>query len=160
MSLRPETVERARRLVARYPDPRSAVMPLLYMAQAEEGRLTDEGMRFAAELTGLTPVQVKSVASFYTMFKEEAGRYVVSVCTSISCMLLGAGEVLEAVEEETGVASGDTDGLFTVEHVECIGACGGAPAAQVNYEFVEGLTPDSARSARHLGMLNPSWLRQ
>jgi NADH-quinone oxidoreductase subunit E len=148
MSWSTEAVERARRIVARYPDPRSAVMPLLHIAQSEEGRLTEEGMRFAAELTGLTPVQVKSVASFYTMFKEEAGRYVVSVCTSISCMLLGAGAVLEAVEEETGVAAGDTgdDGLFTVEHVECIGACGGAPAAQVNYEFVEGLTPESARS--------------
>lgn len=148
MTWSPDAVERARRLVARYPDPRSAVMPLLYIAQSEEGRLTDEGMRFAAELTGLTPVQVKSVASFYSMFKEEAGRYVISVCTSISCMLLGAADVLEAVEDETGVAAGDTgeDGLFTVEHVECIGACGGAPAAQVGYEFVEGLTPDSARS--------------
>ncbi len=143
-----EMVQRAEALIGRYPDPRSAVMPLLYMAQSHEGRLTDEGMRQVADLVGLTPAQVQSVASFYTMYKREAGRYVISVCTSISCMLCGGREILEAVEDETGVPAGDTsdDGLFTVEHVECIGACGGAPAVQVNYEFVEGLTPDTARS--------------
>lgn len=144
----PETDARARTLIERYPDPRSAVMPLLYLAQSEEGHLSDEGMRWAAGMVGMTPAQVLAVASFYTMYKRgRAGRYVVSVCTSISCMLLGGEEVLKAVVEETGVAAGDTgdDGLFTVEHVECIGACGGAPAAQVNYEFVEGLTPETAR---------------
>jgi NADH:ubiquinone oxidoreductase subunit E len=124
-------------------------MPLLYLAQAEEGRLTEEGMRWTADLTGLTPAQVQSVASFYTMFKrEETGRYLLSVCTSISCMLLGAEEVLDAVSDETGVPVGGTgeEGLFSVEHVECIGACGGAPAIQVNYEFVEGVSPDDARA--------------
>jgi hypothetical protein len=75
------------------------------------------------------------------------GTYLVSVCTSISCMLLGADDVLAAVEEATDTPDGETDpdGLFSVEHVECIGACGGAPAVQVNYELVEGISPDGAR---------------
>jgi len=143
----PDLQARARALVARYPEPRSAVGPLLYLAMRHEGGLTAEGIRRVAELTGTTPAQVQSVASFYTMYKEAPGRYVISVCTSLSCYLLGGEEVLAAVEEETGVADGATDGarLFTVEHVECLGACGGAPALQVNYETVEGATPEQAR---------------
>jgi NADH-quinone oxidoreductase subunit E len=124
-------------------------MPLLYLGLGEEGRVTEEGMRQAAELVGLTPAQVQAVASFYSMYKrEETGRYLVSVCTSISCMLRGGEGVLSAVVSETGVSPGSTgeDGLFSVEHVECIGSCGGAPAVQVNYEFVEGLDPDRARA--------------
>lgn len=143
------TEERAAVIVARYPEPRSAVMPLLYLAMREDGHLTDEGMRRVAALTGLSPAQVQAVASFYTMYKREpAGRYLISVCTSISCMLLDGDEVLAAISAETGVADGTTgeDGLFGVEHVECIGACGGAPAVQVNYELVEGVTPEQGRA--------------
>lgn len=144
----PATRARAEDILARYPQKRSAVMPLLYLAMAEEGWLTEGGMSEVAEWTGLTPAQVQSVASFYTMYKREAtGRYLISCCTSISCMLLGGDDVLHAVEDESGVPHGetDTDGLISVEHAECIGACGGAPAVQVNYELVEGLTPDKAR---------------
>jgi len=143
----PALEARAQALLARYPERRSAVGPLLYLAMGHEGGLTEAGVRRVAELTGLTLVQVQSVASFYTMYKEAPGRYLVSVCTSISCHLLGGEEVLAAVEEEAGVADGRTDPgrLFTVEHVECVGACGGAPAVQVNYETVEGVTPDQAR---------------
>jgi NADH-quinone oxidoreductase subunit E len=140
--------ERARNLLAAYPDRRSAVMPLLYIASLEHGHTTEDAMREVADLTGLTPAQVQAVASFYTMYKrEEVGRYLVSVCTSISCMLLGADDVLAAVEDETGTPDGETcdDGTFSVEHVECIGACGGAPALQVNYELVEGVEPEAAR---------------
>lgn len=142
------TRERARQIVTRYPERRSAVMPLLYLAMAEDGYLTNEGMEEVARWTGITPAQVQSVASFYTMYKREpTGEYLVSCCTSISCMLLGGDDVLHAVEDETGVPHGETDddGLISVEHVECIGACGGAPAVQVNYELVEGVTPDKAR---------------
>jgi NADH-quinone oxidoreductase subunit E len=138
----------AREIVGRYPQKRSAVMPLLYLAMSEEGWLTPDGMAEVSEWTGLTPAQVQSVASFYTMYKREpTGRYLISCCTSISCMLLGGDDVLGAVEDETGVPHGETDaeGLISVEHAECIGACGGAPALQVNYELVEGLTPDKAR---------------
>lgn len=142
------TRERAQQLIDRYPEKRSAVMPLLYLAMAEEGHLTDEGMEEVAGWVGLTPAQVRSVASFYTMYKrEETGRYLVSCCTSISCMLLGADDVMEAIEDESGVPHGETDEehLLSVEHVECIGACGGAPAVQVNYELIEGVTPEKAR---------------
>ncbi|MDP3985000.1 MAG: NAD(P)H-dependent oxidoreductase subunit E [Acidimicrobiia bacterium] len=145
---RQETQERARQILARYPQKRSAVMPLLYLAMAEDGYLTEEGMAEVAEWTGITPAQVLSVASFYTMYKREpTGRYLISCCTSISCMLLGGDEVLHAVEDEAGVPHGETDSesLISVEHAECIGACGGAPALQVNYELVEGVTPDKAR---------------
>ncbi len=145
MPLSEETLARADAFLARYPEPRSAVMPLLYLAMLEEGYLTESGMRWVAELTGLTPAQVQAVASFYTMYKREpVGRYLISVCTSISCMLCGADEVLHRVEDETGVPHGETDaeGLFSVEHVECIGACGGAPAVQVNYELIEGFSAE------------------
>ena len=140
------TEERAAAILARYPEKRSAVMPLLYLAMSEEdGHLTDEGQKRVAELTGLSAAQVQSVASFYTMYKRDhVGRYLISVCTSISCFLMGADDVLAAIEEETGTPDGTTssDGTFSVEHVECIGACGGAPALQVNYELVEGVAPE------------------
>ncbi|HEY5685568.1 MAG TPA: NAD(P)H-dependent oxidoreductase subunit E [Acidimicrobiia bacterium] len=142
------TQTRAREIIARYPEKRSAVMPLLYLAMREDGHLTEQGMTEVAEWTGITPAQVQSVASFYTMYKRErTGAYLVSCCTSISCMLLGGDDVLHAVEDESGVPHGETDaeGLISVEHAECIGACGGAPAVQVNYELIEGLTPEKAR---------------
>jgi NADH:ubiquinone oxidoreductase subunit E len=158
----PEVEERARGLVARYPEPRSALGPLLYLAMRHDGGITEEGMRRVAELTGTTPAQVQSVASFYTMYKAAPGRYLISVCTSISCHLLGGEEVLAAVEEEAGAAAGETDagGLFTVERAECLGACGGAPALQVNYENVEGVTPEQARAlCRRLREARPAVVR-
>ncbi|NOY56366.1 MAG: NAD(P)H-dependent oxidoreductase subunit E [Actinobacteria bacterium] len=146
MSWSVETLARARSLADRYPQKRSAIMPLLYMAMREDGYVTEDGMRVVAELTGLTPVQVESVASFYGMFKLiPQGEYLVSVCTSIACMLNGADDVMSSAEEQAGVPAGETaaDGVVTVEHVECIGACGGAPAVQVNYELVEGVTSEA-----------------
>ncbi len=141
--------ERAKTMLGAYPDRRSAIMPLLYLASLEYGHVTEQAMTDVAELVGVTPAQVQSVASFYTMFKrEEVGKYLVSVCTSISCHLLGGDAVIDAVEDATGVERGRTgdDGTFSVERAECIGACGGAPAVQVNYETVEGLTPDKAKA--------------
>jgi NADH-quinone oxidoreductase subunit E len=140
--------ERAKQIISRYPDKRSAVMPLLYLAMSEDQHLSDEGIAEVGEWVGLSAAQVYGVASFYTMYKREpTGRYLISCCTSISCMLLGADEVLHALEDESAVPSGETDpeGLISVEHAECIGACGGAPALQVNYELVEGVSPDKAR---------------
>jgi NADH:ubiquinone oxidoreductase subunit E len=146
MTWAPDTLQRAEDLISRYPQKRSAVMPLLYMAMKEEGRLSEEGMRRVGELTGLTPAQVQSVASFYVMYKTESqGKYLVSVCASISCFLLGADEILHAVEQAAGVPAGEADDEIGVEHAECIGACGGAPACLVNYELVEGLTPEKVR---------------
>lgn len=148
MTWSPQTQARAREIISRYPQKKSAVMPLLYLAMAEEGHLTNEGMEEVAEWCGMTPAQVQSVASFYTMYKrEKTGRYLISCCTSISCMLLGGDDVLHAVEDQSGVPHGETDddGFLSVEHVECIGACGGAPAVQVNYELIEGVTPEKSR---------------
>jgi NADH-quinone oxidoreductase subunit E len=153
------TQVRARQIMTRYPQKRSAVMPLLYLAMAEEGHLSDEGMEEVGRWVGITPAQVQAVATFYTMYKRKpTGKYLISCCTSISCMLLGGDDVLHAVEDESNVPHGETDpeGLLSVEHVECIGACGGAPALQVNYELIEGVTPDKARElVRWLGNARP-----
>ncbi len=143
-----DSQQRAREILASYPEKRSAVMPLLYVSMIENGYVTEEGMRQVGVLTGLSPAQVQSVASFYTMYKREPiGDYLVGVCTSISCFLLGADDVLAAVEDETGVPDGETggDGVFSVEHLECNGACGGAPVVLVNWEMIESVTPDKAR---------------
>jgi NADH:ubiquinone oxidoreductase subunit E len=140
---------RAADVLEAYPERRSALMPLLYLAMMEHGHVTEEAMQEVATLTGLTPAQVLSVASFYTMYKrEDPGRYLISVCTSTSCHLLGSDEVLDAIIDETGTADGETseDGLFGVEHIECNGACGGAPVVLVNYEMVEGVTPEKAKA--------------
>jgi NADH:ubiquinone oxidoreductase subunit E len=145
MTWAPDLEERAEVIIARYPERRSAVMPLLYLAMARDGRLTDDGMRRVAGHCGMTPAQVHSVASFYSMYKREVGDHVVSVCRSVSCHLLRAEDVLAAVADESGVRPGQT-GAITVEAVECIGACGGAPALQVDYELVEGVTPERARA--------------
>jgi NADH-quinone oxidoreductase subunit E len=145
----PANQERAKTIIAQYPDRRSAVMPLLYLASLEHGYVSEDAMVEVAGLVGITSAQVLSVASFYTMFKHEpVGRYLVSVCTSISCHLLGGDAVFASVQDAatTTMRGADGDDLFSVEHVECIGACGGAPAVQVNYETVEGLTPTSAEA--------------
>jgi NADH-quinone oxidoreductase subunit E len=143
-----ENQQRARHLLEVYPEKRSAAMPLLYIAAHEHGYVTDEAMREVAVLTGLSSAQIQSVASFYTMYKRDpVGDYLVSVCTSISCYLRGADGVLEAIEDATGILDGETtpDGEISVEHVECAGACGGAPAVAVNWELIEGLEPNKAR---------------
>ena len=147
MTWPPATMDRAEAIIARYPERRSAMMPLLYLAMRQDGQLTDDGMRQVAELTGVTAVQVEAVASFYNMYLRHAGRHVVSVCRSVSCFLLGADTVRDAIVEEAGVPVGETaaDGSVTIVATECIGACGGAPAIQVDYEMVEGMTPESAR---------------
>ena len=141
--------ERAAEIVDQYPERRSAVMPLLFVASLEHGYVSSEAMSEVAELTGITPAQVQAVASFYTMYRRApVGQYVVSVCTSISCWLLGADDVLDAIADEAGVVDGETsaDGLITVEHVECGGACGGAPAVCVNWELIEGVDAEKGRA--------------
>lgn len=128
----------------KYPNPKSAILPALWILQRKEGILTAEGMREVARTLELPPGPVEAVASFYTMyFFKPHGRYVVEMCTSISCLLQGSGPVLSRFEEKLGVPCGATtkDGLCTLLEVECLGACGGAPAAQVNHRFFEHLTP-------------------
>ena len=128
----------AAEIIARYPRPRSAVIPLLHLAQEQEGWITRDAMREIAELTGTTPAEVLGTGSFYEMFKfHPVGSYVVNVCTNISCQLLGGEELLHHAEETLGVKAGGTsdDGLFTVEGVECVAACTEAPCFTVNYRY-------------------------
>jgi NADH-quinone oxidoreductase subunit E len=136
----------AQAIIARYPKPRSALVPLCHLAQEQDGYLTDDAMEHIAELIGVTPAQVLGTASFYEMFKlHPCGTYVVGVCTNISCMLSGAYELLEHCEKTLGVSVGGTtaDGMFTLEEVECSAACTVAPAVQVNYRYQDRVTPES-----------------
>jgi NADH-quinone oxidoreductase subunit E len=136
---------RAREIIERYPRPKSAVIPLLHLAQEQDGWVTDDAMRHIAELLDLTPADVLGTCSFYEMFKREpVGRYLVNVCTNISCLLVGGEELLERAEDRLGVRPGGTteDGLFTLEDVECIAACTEAPCLQVNYRYFYKVTPD------------------
>jgi NADH-quinone oxidoreductase subunit E len=132
-------------IIARYPVRRSALIPLLHLAQEQEGHVTEEAMVHIAELVGMTPAEVLGTASFYEMFKlEPVGDYVVNVCTNISCMLLGGEELLHHLERRLGIRAGSTtaDGKFTLEDVECIAACTEAPCLQVNYRYFHNVTHD------------------
>jgi NADH-quinone oxidoreductase subunit E len=127
-------------IVARYPRPKSAILPLAHLAQDQHGWLSPEAMTEIADLVGVTPAEVQGTCSFYTMFKRRpCGRLVVSVCTNVTCLVTGGPEVLEHL----GARYAD-DPDVTVEEVECLAACGGAPALQVNYEFHEQMTPEVA----------------
>ena len=140
-------VELARTIVARYPRPRSALIPLCHVAQQQDGYLSEEAMEHIAELLGLSPAEVLGTASFYEMFKlEPVGKYLVNVCTNISCLLRGGEELLEHCEERLGIKAGSTtpDGLFTLEDVECIAACTEAPCLQVNYRYFTNVTHEAA----------------
>lgn len=142
--LTPENEALARSIISRYPRPKSALIPLLHLAQEQDGYVTDDAMAHLAELVGITPAEVLGTCSFYEMFKREpVGRYLVNVCTNISCVLLGADELLAHAEERLGVTVGETtpDGTFTLEGVECIAACTEAPCLQVNYRYRYKVTP-------------------
>ncbi|MDG1839236.1 MAG: NAD(P)H-dependent oxidoreductase subunit E, partial [Dehalococcoidia bacterium] len=121
--------------------------PLLYLAQDKDGYISNESIVEISGLIGITEVQVQSVASFYSMYKQEpTGKYLLSVCKSISCEISKSSDVINSVKNFTGLSNNETDdeNFFTYESVECIGACGGAPAIQVNYETVEGPPSNSA----------------
>jgi NADH-quinone oxidoreductase subunit E len=134
----PKNEELAREIISRYPVAKSATIPLCHLAQEQDGHLTEDAMQHIAELLGLTPAEVLGTASFYEMFKREpVGKYVVNVCTSISCFLSGGDELLEHAEERLGTKAGgkSEDGLFFLEGYECIAACTEAPCLQVNYRY-------------------------
>lgn len=137
-------LEVAKEILGRYPVAKSALIPLCHLAQEQDGHLTDDAMAHIAELTGVTPAEVVGTASFYEMFKRhECCRYVINVCTSISCHLLGGDELLHHAEESLGIKAGATtsDGTFTLEGYECQAACTEAPALQVNYRYFHKVTP-------------------
>jgi NADH-quinone oxidoreductase subunit E len=135
----------AKEIIGRFPRPKSALIPLLHLAQEQDGYVAEDAMEHIAELVGVTAAEVYGTASFYEMFKfEPVGRYCINVCTNIACQLVGGWELLEHAEERLGVKPGATtsDGLFTLEDVECIAACTEAPALQVNYRYRYKVTPE------------------
>jgi NADH-quinone oxidoreductase subunit E len=144
--LSPEMTARAKALIALYPEPRSALIPLCHLAQEQDGWLRPEAMSEIAELVGVTPAEVRGTATFYDMLHTEpVGTYVVSVCTNIACLLGGAQELLEHAESALRVRAGGTtaDGVFTLEESECLADCDRTPCVQVNHRFVGAQTAAS-----------------
>ncbi|MFI5273158.1 MAG: NADH-quinone oxidoreductase subunit NuoE [Ktedonobacterales bacterium] len=142
-----DVIQRMREICAHYPQPRSGTLSCLHLAQEVEGYVTPDGIAAVAAATGTKIDEVESVVTFYSMyFREPVGRHVIKVCTSITCYLSGCDRLLEQFEERLGVARGETraDGAYTLLGVECLAACGMAPALQVNGEFVEHVTPERA----------------
>ncbi len=141
----PKLAGRFDALVERYPVRRSALIPMLLYAQDEVGYLSDAVIAEVAERIGITELEVRNVASYYSMLRfKPAGRFNIQVCTNISCMLRGAYDVYERFQEELGIGhKGVTaDGEFSLEEVECIGACCWAPAIQVNYDYMNEIKPE------------------
>lgn len=136
---------RFEKLLARYPVRRSALVPMLLYAQDEVGLLSQEVIAEIAARLDLTVLQVEEVITYYSMLRRHAaGRYHIQVCTNISCMLRGGYPLYEYVQKKLGLKHKETaaDGLFSLEEVECIGACAWAPAIQVNYDFYHEVTPE------------------
>ena len=141
-----ELAARFDKLVTLYPVKRSALVPMLLYAQDEVGYLSDPVIAEVAERIGISELEVRNVISYYSLLRTKpAGKYHVQVCTNISCMLRGAYDVFDRFQDELHVGNHGvtTDGVFSLEEVECIGACCWAPAIQVNYAFHDELTPDS-----------------
>ncbi|ARQ72277.1 NADH-quinone oxidoreductase subunit NuoE [Streptomyces marincola] len=148
----PEVRERlaadAAEVIARYPDSRSALLPLLHLVQSEEGHVTRTGMRFCAEVLDLTTAEVTAVATFYSMYRRRpSGDYQVGVCTNTLCAVMGGDAIFGALREHLGVGNGETteDGKVTLEHIECNAACDYAPVLMVNWEFFDNQTVESAK---------------
>lgn len=138
--------ERFDKIRSRYPDARAALLPTLNLAQELRGHLGPATMRTVADLLELSEAYVRGVATFYTMYnKAPVGRYLIQVCTNISCNLCGANDVLAAFLEHSGTHMGETseDGLFTVTEVECLAACGFPTAVQINSRYFENVTPET-----------------
>jgi NADH-quinone oxidoreductase subunit E len=146
------TAGEAEAIVARYPAAhrRSAVMPLLYLAQSIEGMVTRDGLREIAELLDITTAEVEAVATFYTMYRlRPTGTHLVNVCTNLACKLRGADEVYRAAHEAAGIEHGaevSADGLFTVHEEECLGVCDFAPAVQIDFANHDNVTPERMRA--------------
>lgn len=139
-----ENLAVAREIIGRYPKARSATIPLLHLAQQQDGYVTNDAMAQIAELVGATPAEVYGTASFYEMFKfHPVGKYVVNICGTMSCALMGADELIHHAENTLGVHVGGTtdDGMFTLERAECQAACTEAPCLQVNYRYRFRVTP-------------------
>jgi NADH-quinone oxidoreductase subunit E len=138
-------------IIARYPQSRSALLPLLHLVQSEEGFVSSDGILFCAEKLGLTTAEVSAVSTFYSMYKRrQVGDYHVGVCTNTLCAVMGGDEILAKLEAHLGIGNdertADVEGgkTLTLEHIECNAACDYAPVMTVNWEFFDNMTPDSA----------------
>ncbi len=138
--------ERLEKILSRYPEPRGALLPVLNMAQEVRGHVSPGTMDEVADILGLPSAMVRGVATFYTMYnRRPVGRYLIQVCTNVSCNLCGADDVAARFLEETGTAPGQVseDGLFTVIEAECLGACGFPTVVQINNRYFENVEPDA-----------------
>ena len=152
MALSPEAVERlsaeAVQIMARYPQARSALLPMLHLMQSEEGYVSPDGIALCAGLLNLSTAEVSAVATFYTQYKRHPnGEYTVGVCTNTLCAVMGGDAIFDSLEEHLGVGHDETteDGKVTLERIECNAACDYAPVLMVNWEFFDNQTPSSAR---------------
>ena len=148
MSLTEQTRAEMREIISRYPKPRSALLPMLHLAQSVEGFVSPEGIAMCAEELGLTKAEVGAVATFYTMYRRRpAGEYHVGICTNTLCAVLGGDELMAQAKEHLGIGHNETtaDGRVSLEHIECNAACDYAPVVMVNWEFYDDQTPASVR---------------
>jgi NADH-quinone oxidoreductase subunit E len=146
--LRSKLAADAAEIIGRYPQSRSALIPLLHLVQSEEGYVSGEGIAFCAEQLGLTEAAVTAVVSFYTMYKRRpVGEYHVGVCTNSLCGVMGGDAIFADLQEHLGVGNDETtaDGKVSLEHLECNAACDYAPVVMVNWEYFDNMTPRSAR---------------
>ena len=143
----PETLAELRTIAARYPQARSALLPMLHLVQSVEGRVTPAGIEACADILELSTAEVSGVATFYTMYKRHpVGKYHVGVCTTALCAIVGGDDVFARLQDHLGIGNDETteDGQITLEHVECNAACDYAPVVMVNWEFFDNQTPESA----------------
>lgn len=145
MGLREKYKDEIEEILGRYPVKRSALLPLLYIAQREHGYITEAAMQEIARILDLTPPQVYETVTFYTMFNlKRVGKFHIQVCKSLMCALVGSDTVIGWIKAKLGIAPGEStpDGLFTLSTVECLAACGTGPMMQINDDYYERLTED------------------
>ena len=147
MSLSQQTREQAREIIARYPQARSALLPMLHLVQAEEGYVSADGIALCAEELSITTAEVAAVATFYTMYhRKPAGEYHIGVCINPGCGILGGDAIWEKLSNRLGIGHDEvtTDGKISLERIECQAACTHAPVMTANWEFLDNMTPESA----------------
>jgi len=140
-----ENLAKAEEIRKQYPASQAALLPVLWIAQEQEGWISEEMMRYVGKLLDLPFGHVLGVVTFYSMYNSrKLGKYHIEVCTNVSCMLRGSDKILETIEHRCGAKPGQTsaDGKWTVSEVECMGACGGAPMLSIGEEYYENLTPE------------------
>lgn len=141
------TLDEMREIAARYPQPRSALLPLLHLVQSVDGRVSPRGIEACAQVLGITTAQVTGVATFYTMYKRRpVGTHHIGVCTTALCAVMGGDILLDRVQQKLGIHEGQTtpDGAISLERLECNAACDFAPIMMVNWEFMDNMTPEKA----------------